>query len=95
MINKGENMANIGYKRLYETDDYQNFETAMEVSLTEGTIYIVQVKGEAILCESTTKPTEGGFLVTIGKPFQYKKESEPLWVKIPARKTADINIAEA
>ena len=93
-------MSNIKYKKqLYTGDEYLQFETAIEATLTEGKSYGVQFQGDVsngiMLCEYATKPTEEGYLVNTIKPFKYTKETDPLWVKVNNRKSVKVNIAEA
>lgn len=93
-------MANLGYKKnVFTGDEYINLETELGVSLTEGGNYNIQIQGDGVsgvmLCEATSKPTDGGFFWKSDEPFPYKKESDTLWIKVQDNKKVYINIAEA
>lgn len=93
-------MSNIGYKKqVYTGNDYVSLETELGVSLTEGKNYNLQIQGDGVsgvmLCENTSKPTDGGFFWKSDKPFPYTKGSDTLWIKVQDNKKVYINIAEA
>lgn len=87
-------MANIGSGKITGTGDYVNLETELSLSLVTDTTYSVQIQGEALFCESATKPTSGGVYWRTLRPFGYKKESAYLWIKINEGETVSINISE-
>lgn len=88
-------MSNIAYVTINPNNEYQNLATLAQTTFVSGTTYTLQVDGDVMLCESSTKPTQGGFHVTWAEPFQFEAGNDSLWVK-NARQydTAYINIAE-
>ncbi|MCR5266799.1 MAG: hypothetical protein K6E29_09455 [Cyanobacteria bacterium RUI128] len=73
-------MSNLGYGTLSTTDDYVDIETELSISFTDNTVYQIQIKNPAFVCEATNKPTEGGFEMG-EEPFQYVHNGEKLWIK--------------
>lgn len=87
-------MANLASGYIEGNNEYVNVETALELNLEEDKTYQVQVQKGAMICESVSKPTEGGFYWDTLRPFGYKKESAYLWVKVNKGKSVYVNVAE-
>ena len=89
-------MANIKSGYVQGDKDYINLEEALGLSLVKNHSYCVQVLGEGIFCESSTKPSEGGtkYDCTKDKPFYYIKKDEYLWVKLNPNQTFYVNFSE-
>lgn len=87
-------MANLASGYIEGTGEYVNVETALDLSLVEDTTYQVQVQKGAMICESVSKPTNGGFFWDTLKPFGYKKQSAYLWVKVNKGKSVYVNVSE-
>ena len=87
-------MANLISGKIEGTGDYINVETELSLSLEEDKKYSVQIQGNAIVCEASTKPSgNAGFFIDTFRPFGYKKESAYLWVKVHTGYSVFINIA--
>lgn len=87
-------MANLASGYIEGSDEFVNLETALSLSLTKNNIYQVQIQKGAVICESVTKPTTGGFYWDILKPFGYKKEDYYFWIKVNKGKSVYVNFAE-
>lgn len=74
-------MSNLGEVSIPASSDYQDVETLLNESFVASTTYTLQATGDIKVCEATTKPTEGGFVVPAGKVFQFTYSSDGLWVK--------------
>lgn len=86
--------GNVGHGYITATDEYIDVETTLDVSLTEGTTYNVQMLGKGYICEASTKPTAGGTYWYSKKPFKYKKQADDLWVKLDPQQVCYFNISE-
>lgn len=86
-------MANLAYKTINAQDDYKDIEDELDITLESGKSYQIQSFDTAIFCESSSKPTAGGFLVKSGEKFTFKKSSDKLYVK-SIMNTVTINIGE-
>lgn len=87
-------MANLKSGKVNGTGDYVNIENLFDIELTENVTYSIQVQGEAVVCEKSTKPTDSeGFYWNSLKPFGYKKESAYLWLKVKTGSSVFVNIA--
>lgn len=89
-------MANVGYGYVQGSKDYINLEDALGLSLTVGKTYSVQILGEGMFCEASTKPTAGGtkYNGEKDKPFYYTKENGVyLWAKLMPNKEFYVNFA--
>lgn len=84
---------NLGYTTLKSNPEYVNLEEALGVTLTEGTTYQMQIQGQAMICESETAPTEGGFFCDFLKPFAYKKGAGIVFIQVQSN-VANINIGD-
>ena len=74
-------MANLWYGSINTGGDYATLASISGQTFTNGTTYTIQVKGKCYLCEKSSKPTSGGFLVTEGMPVQYTASTDSLYVK--------------
>lgn len=74
-------MANLWYGTIQTDGEYETLSSISGQTFTEGTTYTIQVKGECFLCESSSKPTSGGFLISDGRPVQYTAGTGDLYVK--------------
>lgn len=90
-------MANLGTFELDPNDEYQDLSTATNISFTKGTSYRIQVEGDVLLCENSTKPdiknNRGHRIINDTWIFDY--DGTALWYKT-YRNTAPviINISE-
>jgi predicted outer membrane repeat protein len=90
-------MANLAKFTVQPSTGYQNVETLADISFTNNTTYVLQVvNGGAVLCESTTEPTDEGFVVENKMPIQYTHTSgNSLWVRCVSQfQEVSINIAQ-
>lgn len=74
-------MANLWYGSIKTDGDYATLASISGVTFTADKTYTIQVKGKCYLCEKSSKPTSGGFLVTEGMPVQYTAGTGSLYVK--------------
>lgn len=93
------NNGNLAFKNdVYTGDEYASFETIMDVSLTQGSSYVIQVQGDGVngvmFCEASSKPTEGGFFWNTTEPFTYTKGTTSLWILVQNGKKVSINVAD-
>lgn len=84
---------NLGYVTLNKNDEYVNLEEALGVTLTEGTTYQMQIQGSAMICESESAPTSGGFYCDFLKTLAYKKGSGTVYIQVQSN-VANINIGD-
>lgn len=87
-------MANIADGKIIGTGDYIDLETALSLSLVQGSQYSIQIQGAGTFCESATKPTSGGTFWRILKPFTYIKATDTLWLKVNDGDEVYINVSE-
>ena len=85
---------NLAFVTIDPNDDYQDLETIADITFTEGNKYVLQISGQAIVCEATEKPSRGGFYIVDATPFQYEAGSGKLWVKTLQNSKVLINVAE-
>ena len=85
---------NLAFVTINPDADYQDLETVADITFSEGNKYILQINGQAIVCEASEKPSNGGFYITSPEPFQYEAGSGKLWVKTLQNSRVLINIAE-
>lgn len=86
-------MANLWYGSIHTDGDYETLASISNQTFTNGTTYTLQVKGKCYLCESASKPTSGGFLISGEMPVQYTASTNALYVK-DVSESCTINIAE-
>lgn len=86
-------MSNLWSGSIKTDGDYETLESIASISLTTDTTYTIQVVGKCYLCESSTTPTKGGFLVDHTMPVQYTKGTGTLYVRNLST-PCTINIAE-
>lgn len=86
--------GNVGCGFIQGTGDYINVETSLGVTLEADKYYNVQIQGKGTVCESATKPTQGGTYWNTIEPFGYIKADQYLWIKPYEGDTVFINIAE-
>ena len=85
---------NLAFVTINPDSDYQDLETVANINFTEGNSYVLQVNGQVLVCEASSKPTNGGFYVIDQKPFKYTAGNGKLWVKTLQNSKVLINIAE-
>lgn len=86
-------MANLGIYKIEANDDYKSIETETGKTFTVGTTYTMQLLKPAVICEASSKPTDGGFLIDTTQPFQYTAGSDTLYIKTEGLFTL-LNIAK-
>lgn len=75
-------MSNLWKGQINTNNEYQKLETISDIELVADSVYTIQIVGSCMLCESSEKPSSGGFLIDTKHPVQYKKSSDAdLWVK--------------
>ena len=74
-------MSNIKNATIPASSDYQDLATVIDEILVANTTYTIQATGDIIVCEASTKPTNGGFYIPAKKAFQFTYTSDSLWVK--------------
>ena len=90
-------MGNLGTFRIDTQNEWVDFETATDLTLTEDTTYLMQTGNICAFCPKESEPetTEKGFVINFNMPFEYTHKSGiTLYVKTNDRMYADINIAE-
>lgn len=90
-------MANLATVKIQPSDDYQDLGTLASITWEADKVYTMQALGPNgfTICESSTKPTEGGFTIEAGEKFNFIAGSDSVWVK-NTEKSGDafINIAD-
>jgi len=88
-------MSNIAYKKSIKTgNDYVDLAQVMGITFSLNSNYQIQLLNSALVMISSSKPTEGGFLIFDNKPFGYTHLGQTLWIKSIENKPIEINIAE-
>lgn len=90
-------MANLGTFRIKTENEWENFETLTELTLTADTTYLMQTGNICQFCAKASEPDddEKGFTINFNLPFEYThKSGVNLYVKTGDRMYADVNIAE-
>ena len=85
-------MSNLAIFEIEPSAEYQSVSTLSELTFEAGRSYQIQIRGAATFCESSTKPTEGGFFIDSTIPFTWNCTGDDLWI-LPAR-SSTVNIAE-
>ena len=90
-------MANLGTFRINTQNEWEDFETETELTLTADTTYLLQTGNICAFCSKASEPDadEKGFVINFNLPFEYThKSGNTLYVKTYDRQYADINIAD-
>lgn len=88
-------MSNIKDVVVPASSDYQSLATILDEILVANTTYTIQATGDIIVCESSTKPTSGGFFIPAKKAFQFTYTSDGLWIKKAMKDSmVRINVAD-
>ena len=88
-------MSNLATVSVNPGTEYINLATLASVTFTAGTTYVIQISGEVLVSEKSTKPTEGGFYIHDDRPFEFVAGSDPLWIKnLREFNAAIVNIAD-
>ena len=75
-------MSDLGTAKIPFNSEYNNVETLLGATFTEGKTYSIQVEGDVRLCEKSTKPTKGGFRISFLDPFEFEYDgTNKLWAK--------------
>ena len=81
-------MANVFYGEIDAKNEYVDFEVISGTTLTQGTPYLMQFQGCAMINVVSSQPTEGGFLLQNNQIFQYTPNgTDKLWIKTWGAKT--------
>ena len=89
-------MTNLATISVEPSTEYQNLATLASVTFTAGTTYVIQIKGNVLVSETASKPTElGGFHIYNEEPFEFVAASNPLWIRnLDQYEDAIVNIAD-
>lgn len=74
-------MANLGTFNINTGEEYQKLSELTGITFESGTTYIIQVQNACRILESTTVPTEGGFVILSPAPFSYTPSGGDLYIK--------------
>ena len=74
--------------------DYVNLATEMDMTLTEGVNYQIQIIGRARIIENSTKPTTDGLYIFGNKPFDFECKGENVWLKTLGVEPCEVIIVE-
>ena len=89
-------MSNLGTFRINTQNEWVDFETLTELTLTADTTYLMQTGNILAFCAKDSEPDadEKGFVINFNLPFEYTHTSgDTLWVKTTDRMYADLNVA--
>lgn len=89
-------MTNLATISVEPSTEYQNLGTLAGVTFTSGNTYVIQIKGDVLVCEANAKPTTlTGFHIFKEMPFEFVAGSNPLWIRnLREYDSAIVNIAD-